>query len=222
MIRKLIAISCLAALAGCASQDIPKERYSGFLSERYYEKLAKVESPSDQVVFRFISPNFKADNYHHIQVDPVIAYPKPQATENVSMDVLITLQAKLTRLIEDSISEALPLSQTSGPGVLRAQAAITGVDVSNTGLKAYEYIPIAMIAAGANTAAGGRDQAVRLFLESRMVDSVSGEVMMVGIREIRGEDLENVKTKLEAQQLNQGLTTAGKDIVAAMKKLFNK
>tara|TARA_B100000446_G_scaffold70211_2_gene66654 strand:+ start:9482 stop:9586 length:105 start_codon:yes stop_codon:yes gene_type:complete len=34
--------------------------------------------------------------------------------------------------------------------------------------------------------------------------------------------LENVKSKLEAQQLNQGLTTAGKDIVAAMKKLFNK
>jgi hypothetical protein len=60
-------------------------------------------------------------------------------------------------------------------------------------------------AADVNKAAGGRDREVKLYLEGRVTDSVTDEVLMVGISELRGEDLENAKTKLEAKQLNHGM-----------------
>ncbi|BFM14768.1 DUF3313 domain-containing protein [Maricurvus nonylphenolicus] len=208
------------ALSSCASQKKLEDSFSGFISQTHYEKLSRVESLSDQVVFRYIAPDFKPANYTHVIVDPVIAYPEPQPTEQVSMEMLRDIQARLTRLLEDSMSEALKLSQSSGEGVLRLQVAITGVNISDKSLAVYEYIPVAMIAAGASKAAGARDQQVRLFMEGRVVDTETGVVQAVGIREIKGDDLENVKAKLQAQQLNQGFKDAGEDMAAVIKKIF--
>lgn len=207
-------------LSGCASQNTLENSFSGFLSQTHYDKLSRVESLSDQIVFRYIAPDFKPANYTHIIVDPVIAFPEPKATEQVSLEMLRDIQARLTRLLEDSMSQALKLSQSPGTGVLRLQVAITGVNISDKSLEVYEYIPIALLAAGATKAAGARDQQVRLFMEGRMVDSETGIVQAVGIREIKGDDLENVKEKLQAQQLNRGFKEAGEDIAAVIRKLF--
>lgn len=208
-------------LSSCASQNKLEDNFSGFLSQTHYDKLSRVESLSDQIVFRYIAPDFKPSNYTHVIVDPVIAYPEPKPTEQVSLAMLRDIQARLTRLLEDSMSEALKLSQSPGEGVLRLQVAITGVNISDKSLEVYEYIPVALIAAGASKAAGGRDQQVRLFMEGRLVDTQSGVVQAVGIREIKGDDLENVKAKLQAQQLNRGFKEAGEDMAAVIRKIFN-
>ena len=134
---------------------------------------------------------------------------------------MISLQAKLTTLLENGFSKVLPIARTPGEGVLRFQTAITGVNVSAKDLEPYEYIPFALIAAGVNTAAGGRDQEVKLFLEGRFVYSVTNEVHAVGIRRISVEDLENVKARLQADQLNEGLNTAANDMVKALKGVFS-
>ena len=128
----------------------------------------------------------------------------------------------MTKLISDSFSKVLPLAKSSGKGVIRVETAISGVDVSTKSMQAYEYIPIALIASGVTAAAGGRDQEVNLYLESRITDSQTKKVLAVAVRQIRGEDLENAKTKLEAKQLNKGLEDAGKDFVAALKSVFSK
>lgn len=211
---------CLLLLAGCASQSLSPKQFSGFLSQQHYSKLGRIAVPSDQTAYRYISPDFVPANYSSVMVEPVIAFPKPEPTSQVSIQTLLTLQSKLTRLLEDSMSQVLPLARSANPGVIRLQTAITGVNVSTKGLAIYEYIPIALIAASVNTAAGGRDQQVRLFIEMQAVDAVSNEVLAVGVREISGDDLENVKSKLEAQQLNKGLKAAGTDMVAAMQELF--
>ncbi len=210
-----------ALLGGCAAQPENPFQYSGFLSTQYYDRLTKVESPGDKIIFRYIKPDFKAANYHHFLIDPVIAYPEPKETENISIETMISLQAKLTILLENGFSNVLPIARTPGEGVLRFQTAITGVNVSDKDLEPYEYIPFALIAAGVNTAAGGRDQEVKLFLEGRFVDSVTNEVHAVGIRRISVEDLANVKARLQADQLNEGLNTAANDMVKALKGVFS-
>lgn len=209
-------------LCSCAAQKAPKQLQSGFLSQKYYDKLAKIETPTDKIAFRWISPEFKSADYHHVIIDPVVAFPKPQATEQVSLETILTLQAKLTRLIEDAVQKVRPLAQSPGPGVMRVQTAVAAINISDKALAFYEYIPVALVAASASKATGIRDQQVQLYVEMRAVDSDTNEVLGVAIREITGENLENVKEKLEAQDLNRGMYEVGTDMALELRKIFEK
>ena len=221
--RKFISLAIVAVLlGGCAGQSEKPSRYSGFLSTNYYDRLTKVEIPSGQILFRYLDPDFIPSNYHHVIVDPVDAYPEPKKNKHMSMDMLQNLKSRLTSFLENGFSKVLPLTETPGVGVLRLQIAITGVDVSSKGLEPYEYLPFALIAAGASTAVGGRDQEVNLFVEGRIVDSATNKVLGVGIRQVRGEDLENADTELQINRLDKGLKAAGNDFVIGLNRLFSK
>jgi len=155
-VRQFISFAMVAVLlSGCAGQSEKPLRYSGFLSTKYYDRLTKVETPSGQILFRYLDPDFIPSNYHQVIVDPVGAYPEPKKNKHMSMDMLQILKSRFTNFLENGFSKVLPLTDTPGVGVLRIQIAITGVDVSSKGLEPYEYLPFALIAAGANTAAGG-------------------------------------------------------------------
>jgi len=217
-----ILVSALLLLTGCASQQMDANQFSGFISQKYYSQLKTVEIPSKQTSYRYLSPNFNPADYSQVMIDPVIAFPKPQATEQVSLGTVRALQEKMTVLLEESFAEILPITKMTKPGVLRVQTAISGVNLSNKALAVYQYIPIALVAASINTAAGGRDQEVKLYIEMQVVDAQSNEVLAVGVREILGEDLETAKSKLEASQLNEGLAVAGADMVSSLKDIFQK
>ena len=221
--RKFISLAFVAVfLGGCAAQPEKPFRFSGFISTKYYDRLTKVEIPSGQILFRYLDPDFIPSNYHHVIVEPVVAYPEPKKNKHMSMDTLFILESRLTSFLENGFSKVVPLTETPGVGVLRLQIAITGVDVSSKGLEPYEYLPFALIAAGANTAAGGRDQEVNLFIEGRILDSATNKVLGVGIRQVRGEDLENANTELQIDRLDKGLKTAGNDFVIGLNRLFSK
>ena len=54
------------------------------------------------------------------------------------------------------------------------------------------------------------------------VDSDTDEVMVVAIREVTGEDLKNVREKLQAQKLNQGFQDVGMDMFQFINSLFTQ
>ena len=219
MNRLFVITVITAVITACASSSPPLEKTSsGFLSQQNYDQLTKVKTPDDQTAYRYVSPSFDPSKYKQAIVDPVIAYPKPQPTEQVSMETLETLERELTRLLKDSLSEVLTLTSTPGPDVLRLELAVTGINISDEPLKGYQYIPIFLVA----SESGGREQQVKLLLEGRVTDSVTKEVQAVSTRELSGEDLKNAKSKLEAKQLNQGMEAAAKDWLATFKSLFDK
>jgi len=193
---------------------------SGYMMQKYYDQMEMVSAPSGEKIYRYISPSFKAANYHHALVQPVITYPKAQSTEQVSQETIDTLIGKMTSMMENSIKTALPLATSVGKGVLKFETAITGVAIANVDLKAYQYIPIALLVQGAKNVAGGRDQQVQLHLETKVTDSVTGEVIAAAYREISGDDLENAKTELQANNLSKGLEMAGKDMAEALNAIF--
>lgn len=216
-------LSCISLLlVGCATQQMDPNQFSGFLSQTHYSKLKAVEVPSKQAAYRYLSPRFSSANYSSVMIDSVIAFPKPEPTEQVSLDTVRTLQSKMTALLEESFAQVLPVTKETKAGVIRVQTAISGVNLSNKALAVYQYIPIALVAATINTAAGGRDQEVKLYIEMQVVDAQSNEVLAVAVREISGEDLETAKDKLEADQLNEGLAVAGADMVDTLKSIFNQ
>jgi hypothetical protein len=126
----------------------------------------------------------------------------------------------MTAVIENSIKAALPLATSGGPGVLKIEHAITGIAISNVDLKAHRYIPIALVIQGAKTVAGGTDQQLKLYLETKVSDSVSGELLAAAYREISGDDLENAKTALQSDNLNKGLEKTGQDMACIVKSAF--
>jgi len=208
-------------MVGCAQQDMKSGNNSGYMMQTYYDQMNAVEAPSGEKIYRYISPSFSAANYDHAMVQPVITYPEAQSTDQVSQKTLDTLKTKMTAVVENSIKTVLPLATSPGKGVLKFEMAITGVAISNVDLKAHQYIPIALLVQGAKNVAGGRDQQVQLHFETRVTDSVSGEVLAAAYREISGDDLENAKTELQANNLSKGLEMTGRDMAAALKAIFN-
>ena len=180
MNRLFVVTNITAVITACASSSPPLEKTnSGFLSQQYYDQLTKVKTPDDQIAYRYVSPSFNPSKHKQAIVDPVIAYPKPQPTEQVSMETLETLERELTKLLKDSLSEVLTLTSTPGPDVLHLELAITGINISDEPLEGYQYIPIFLIA---SEASGGDEQQVKLFLEGRVTDSITKEVQIVSTR----------------------------------------
>ncbi len=79
--------------------------------------------------------------------------------------------------------------------------AITAVSVRAEGLKPYEVIPIALVAAAVNTAAGGRDQDVEVATEAAFIDADTHKVIAQVVRKGGGRPLENEKTQLTLEDV---------------------
>lgn len=93
--------------------------------------------------------------------------------------------------------------------------AITAVSTSNEGLKPYEVIPIALIAAGVNTAMGGRDQDVDVGVEAAFLDGASQKVLAQVVRKGAGQELENDTQKLTLNDVKPVLDGWAKDMRAS-------
>lgn len=221
---KLLLLPVLLAfvLTGCVQQSTKPDssEYSGYLYSNQYSRMKPIKTQSGQPVYRYTSPEFRPGDYQHVIVEKTTTYPRAQPVNNISAQDIATLEAKLTQTIEQSMATALKLTNTPGKGVLRIESAITGIKVTDKELAAYEYIPVAFLVASVTKQTGHRDQMVKLYLESRVTDSFTNEVVALGLREIRGEDLSDADTQLKAEHLNTGLTNAANDMVASLKGIF--
>jgi hypothetical protein len=77
------------------------------------------------------------------------------------------------------------------PSSLIPRAAITGVDTKAEGLKPYELIPIALVAAAVTSASGARDRTTELFVEAELLDASTGKPALQVVRKGQGKELEN-------------------------------
>lgn len=193
------------AMAGCASKYVEPDQYSGFLKD--YSMLKEEKSPSGVEVMRWIQPGMDASKFTSVFVEPSQLYPKPQATEKIPAGTLQGITQYYNQALQTQFSKVLPLAQGPGPGVLVVRPAITAVSASTKGLRPYEVIPIALLAAGVSTATGIRDQDTSLSTEAQFLDSESGKVVAQVVRKGAGADLDNsdqVMTAKDARAVLDG------------------
>ena len=192
-------VSGLAGIAVCglvlvtAPQPAFADKNSGFLSD--YSKLKKEKDPLGVKRKVWISPTLTGVNYQKILVEPVGFHPQPEPSKQVSGEVIEEIRVYLDSTLRESIGAELPLVAEPGPGVMRLRLAITAVGAKK-GLKPREFLPRAMIIAGAKEAAGVRKHDVALFVESELTDSVSKEVLALVVREAKGIKLKRGKDQL--------------------------
>lgn len=190
-------------LAGCASQTTRPEQYSGFLGD--YSQLQATTSASGAPVMRWVSPDFKLANYSSILVEKPQFYPAPTPSEQVGQDALNAIASYLQQALKREMQGRLVVVEQANHDSLVMRSAITAVDVSAEGLKVYEVIPIALVAAAASTAAGTRDRTTEIYVEIELLDARTSKPVARVVRKGHGLALENQNTQLSLDDLKPAL-----------------
>ncbi|MDH2077378.1 DUF3313 domain-containing protein [Pseudomonas atacamensis] len=207
-------------LSGCASKYVDPEQYSGFLKD--YSVLKKEKSPSGGAVMRWIEPSVDVRQFTSVYVEPSQLYPKPQPTAKIPQSTLNGITQYYDQTLKNAFSSALPLASGPGPGVLVVRPAITAASAKTKGLRPYEVIPIALVAAGISAATGIRDQDTTLATEAAFLDGRNNTVVAQVVRMGAGADLDNSAQVLKANDFKAVLDVWAKDMVTSYQQLKTK
>jgi len=206
-----ILVLIFTQLLGCASKTVDPENYSGFLSD--YSKLQMVETESGAEVLRWISEDVTPENYK-VLIEKTIHYPQPEPTELVSQEVLTQLTSLIDLKLDAAVRKSYQVVTEPGVGVMRIKPAITGVAESMEGISTLEVLPVGLVIGVTKAALGTRDRDVAIYFELQAEDSLSGEVLAGAVRKGQGEQLENDKTQLTIEHLDDMISVWGKDASA--------
>jgi len=197
---KLGAVVALGlSIAGCTSKTAEEAEYSGFLSD--YSQLQETKIDDGAVLLAWENPDIAKHTYTKVMIDPVVLHPKPKPGSQIREEMLDNLLLYLNKALRDRVGKNHEIVSVPGKDVLRVKTAVTGVRTTSEELSAYEYLPIALIWAGATTATGNRSQAVEILLEVESSDSLTGEVMGAGVRKGFGESVSNTKEQVEVENV---------------------
>lgn len=219
LLNSLLCCAILG-LGGCASSQVDPSQYSGFLKD--YSRLKPTQSATGAPVMRWIDPDVKLSKYTQVYIEPSQFYPKPQPTAVISAQALQSITRYFDTALKRELGKDLTLAQAPGPNTLIVRPAITAVSTHNEGLKPYEVVPVALVAAAVNTASGGRDQSVEIATEAAFLDADTNTVLAQVVRKGSGNPLENDKTQLTLDDVKPVLDGWAADIRLSYAKLKAK
>ncbi|MBE9399381.1 DUF3313 domain-containing protein [Pontibacterium sp. N1Y112] len=222
--RLATTLMVTSLLAACGGVTTKPTQATGFLEN--YEQLSPVEVVSETQVWRWRSPEFRPANYHALKLMPVVFAPQPTPNDQVSLKVLNEIRHKInSTLSQQASASGIPISASSGAGVLTLRPAITSVNLSLQDMKITEAIPIRLVLSGAELALGLRDKDVTFLFEYELVDSTTGQIMMSGVRHANTQPLENDSEKLKQEHAKEMLENLSKDLnqnFSALEKAMSK
>ncbi|MFZ6048899.1 DUF3313 domain-containing protein [Pseudomonas sp. CR3202] len=195
--------------SGCSSKVTQPEQYSGFLAD--YSQLEETRSASGKPVLRWTAADFDPQRYGSLLVEKPVFHPAQPSSDQLSQQTLDQIATYMRLALQRELVGELRLVGEPEADTLVLRPAISAVAVSTEHLKAYEVIPIALLAAAATTAAGTRDQEVTIYAELEAVDAASGKPVVRMVRKGQGLNLENRKTPLVLDDLKPLLDDWARD-----------
>jgi hypothetical protein len=218
-LRLMVSMLCIASIgmAGCASKVTQPDEYSGFLSD--YSRLKEAKSPSGAEVMRWVDPTLDLNRYSAVYIEPTQFYPKPQATARIPDSTLRGINDYYSQALKRELARSMPLANGPGPGVIVVRAAITAVSSKAEGLKPYEFIPVAFVAAAVSTGTGIRDQETTLGTEAQFLDGANGKVIAQVVRKGTGEPLANDTQVMKAGDVKSVIDGWATDLHQSFLKL---
>ena len=215
----MISAVCIASIGmiGCASKVQQPDEYSGFLKD--YSRLKEARSPSGAEVMRWIDPKLNVDPYTQVYIEPSQFYPAPQPTAKIPKSTLTGITGYYDQALKRELGKSLPLASAPGPGVIVVRPAITAVSSKTEGLKPYELIPVALVAAAVSTASGIRDQETTLATEAVFLDGQTQAVVAQVVRKGTGKPLENDSQVLKADDVKKVIDGWASDLHQSYLKL---
>ncbi|WP_087135591.1 DUF3313 domain-containing protein [Caballeronia arationis] len=130
-----------------------------------------------------------------ILLDPLVFYPEPRPSEQVSAETLKQILAYSNDSLKRSFSQRFRVVDRAGPGVLRIRAAFTSVAARGQGLKPYQVVPMAFVATMALRTATGKPERAFIVVEVEGTDSTTGELLGQRVRVGIAERLARVASR---------------------------
>lgn len=211
ILRTLCVASICAVVTACSGTSVKEERQSGFIPN--YTQLEAVELPSETQAWRWVAPEFNPRDYRAVRVLPVVYKPQPEAGDQISAEVLAQIRDEINAVLAAQVDAAeVPLRSENGAGVLTLRPVISSVSLSLQKMKINEVIPIRLLLSGAELALGKRDQDVTFLFEYQLVDSLTGELMVSGVRHANTQPLSDDKEQLQVQHAKVMLDKLKQDL----------
>ncbi len=189
----------LAILSACASQQqtVATPAYSSKATastvgttKREVEKVSADHS-------RWIGDKLKTGNYKHLIIDPVVMAPLPVGLSPEQQTRLDELLTAFNQILLAELSAKVSVVSAPGPDVARLQPTFTHVSSAMQGMKVYEVIPLAALLGGIKAATGTRDKEIELWLEAKVSDSISNELLATMARKGSSDQADRKQATLE-------------------------
>jgi hypothetical protein len=155
-------------------------QFSGYLV--HYDDMKEVTTPSGGTALRWVSPDLKKGQYTAIIIDPVGFFPKPPLLAKVSKGRMLEAVQYLAQRAREELGHDLKIVDKPGPGVLRWDAAITGVKAGPDHAPLSTHLAPSMIFTDSSPTALPQQYGYVVFLESRLVDSQSKKLIAKSVR----------------------------------------
>lgn len=173
VVLAFFVLTAAFAAVGCGSKNL---KYSGFLDS--YDKMAPDEMDKGDMFWQ--DPDVSIKSYTKFMIDPISFHMSPELQET-SGELDAELANKMAAYFKETITKTLApeyeVVENVGPDVGRLRIALTGVTVERKSLKAYQFIPVALVVTGAMEATGIRDRVTVLGMEGELLDSTTGKVL---------------------------------------------
>ena len=208
-----IVMGSLIGISAYAANDLLKSDKpdSGFFSD--ISLLQPINSPDGSKAFRYTSTKFDPSNYQAVMIDSVLIN-QAGVSDKVTADTMEKTRATLEDGIKQKIGKVIALTDKAGPGILKVNVAISGADVAGEGFKPRNILPVSAVLKLATKAAGKDKKTAMLLIESKVTDSVSGELLKATMLTISSDSF---RDQADADQELTGL--AKKVVDMAMKNI---
>ncbi|AXA71084.1 hypothetical protein CE205_10875 [Achromobacter insolitus] len=184
----LLSLAATILSTGCSTAPQPAE--SGFLPD--YSLLHQAPAPDGGTRLVYLNPAFNPSRYTAVWLDPVMYYPEPQPSADVSVETLTEIRDAVNETLRRKVGERVRLVDRAELGVAHIRIAITAVGTSAQALRAYQYIPIALVMTEAKAAMeGGMARNATVAIEARVTDSMTDELLYASVRGGTGEKVAN-------------------------------
>ena len=176
--KYLLGVICLGAALSSSPVIAEEMIYSGFMSD--YSQLRKVEDGSAD--YRYLGPDAvdRIAKYNAIIIDqPEIFIANDSPYRGVKPKHLDALAESARAGLVDALSEHIYVVDRPGENALYLTVALTNLKLTKVKKKAFNYLPVALVAGGVSSMASS-DIAKKanfdaLVFELEAFDSVSGE-----------------------------------------------
>ncbi|CAN4265535.1 Protein of unknown function DUF3313 [Methylophilaceae bacterium] len=204
--------SFIGAVAHATSDLLKADKPdSGFFADTSLLQL--VNSPEGTKAFRYTSTKFDPSNYQAVIIDSVLIN-QSGVNDKITADTMEKTRATLEDGIKQKIGKVIALTDKAGPGTLKVNISISGADVAGEGFKLRNILPVSAVLKLASKAAGKDKKTAMLLIESKVSDSVSGELLKASMLTISSDSFR------DQADADQELTALAKKVVdLAMKSI---
>lgn len=185
----IVVLGMTLAIAAAPAQS----QNSGFL--RNYSDLQETQNATGQTIRGWASPAFTPASYNAVLLDPLVFYPEPKPSAQVSAATLEQMLTYTNTALKQALAKRFKMVDRPGRGVARLRIAITSVAAKEEDLKPYQLVPLAFVFTMASRAAEGTPEKAVIVVEVEATDSATGKLLGERVRTGTGERLPKIGDK---------------------------